>query len=138
MPIYAVAQKYHILRGVVQNLAQNCHGFAAGMIKLCERMRWGALAVVLDHFSDRLRAGMYIGAAKILKHLNVGSWLTFTAKGAKADLLALSQISFIKSRTARVFWENGFKTVGALAIADVNAILPILLMVRLRLYCCRM
>lgn len=57
MPIHAVARKYDLPRGRIQNLAQTCHGFAAGMIKFCERMHWGALAVVLDHFSDRLKAG---------------------------------------------------------------------------------
>lgn len=104
MPIHAVARKYDLPRGIVQNLAQTCHGFAAGMIKFCERMNWGALAAVLDHFSDRLKAG------------------------AKADLLSLAKITYIKSRTARVFWENGFKSVAALAAADINEILPILLM----------
>ncbi|KAH9219076.1 hypothetical protein DL95DRAFT_434033 [Leptodontidium sp. 2 PMI_412] len=103
MPIHAVARKYDIPRGIVQNLAQTCHGFAAGMIKFCERMNWGALAAVLDHFSDRLRAG------------------------AKSDLLALAEITFVKSRTARVFWENGFKTVAAIAAADVKDIWPVLL-----------
>lgn len=58
MPIYAVARKYDLPRGSVQNLAQTCHGFAAGMIKFCERMGWAALGAVLDHFSDRLKAGM--------------------------------------------------------------------------------
>lgn len=57
MPIYAVARKYDIPRGTVQNLAHTCHGFAAGMIKFCERMGWAPLSVLLDHFSDRLRAG---------------------------------------------------------------------------------
>ena len=52
VPIHVVARKYDIPRGIVQNLAQTCHGFAAGMIKFCERMNWGALAAVLDHFSD--------------------------------------------------------------------------------------
>ncbi|KAL2064983.1 hypothetical protein VTL71DRAFT_4123 [Oculimacula yallundae] len=103
VPIHLVARKYDIPRGIVQNLAQTCHGFAAGMIKFCERMNWGALAAVLDHFSDRLRAG------------------------AKADLLALAEITFVKSRTARVFWENGFKTVAAIAAADVKDIWPVLL-----------
>ena len=65
------------------------------MIKFCEIMGWGfvarilamlmgiltlvlnrVLAAVLDHFIDRLRAG------------------------ARADLLKLSQITFVKSRTA--------------------------------------
>ena len=76
MPVHAVARKYDMARGSVQNLAQTCHGFAAGMIKFCEHMSWGALAAALDHFSDRLRAG------------------------AKADLLSLTKITFIKSRTA--------------------------------------
>lgn len=60
MPIYAVARKYDLPRGIVQNLAQTCHGFAAGMIKFAERMNWGALSAVLDHFSDRLKAGQFI------------------------------------------------------------------------------
>lgn len=58
VPIFAVARKYDLPRGAVQSLAQTCHGFAAGMIKFCERMNWGALVAVLDHFSDRLKAGM--------------------------------------------------------------------------------
>jgi len=49
--------------------------------------------------------------------------------GAKADLLALAQITYIKSRTARVFWESGYKTVGSIAAADAKDLLPILLLV---------
>ncbi len=58
MPTHVVANKYNIPRGMIQNLAQSCHGFAAGMVKFCHKMNWEALAVVLDHFSDRLRAGI--------------------------------------------------------------------------------
>jgi len=57
MPIHAVARKYNIPRGIVQNLSQTCHGFAAGMVKFCDRMGWTALSALLDHFQDRLRAG---------------------------------------------------------------------------------
>ncbi|ESZ99534.1 DEAD/DEAH box helicase [Sclerotinia borealis F-4128] len=108
MPVYAVARKYDLPRGTIQNLAQTCHGFAAGMIKFCEKMDWGALAAVLDHFSDRLKAG------------------------AKSDLLALAEITFIKSRTARIFWDNGYKTVGAVAAAESKELLRILLMAQPR------
>ncbi|EPQ64153.1 Bgt-3071 [Blumeria graminis f. sp. tritici] len=108
IPIHSVARKYNIPRGNVQTLAQTCHGFAAGMIKFCERMGWGALRAVLDHFSDRLKAG------------------------AKCDLLALAEVKFVKSKTARIFWDNGFKSVGALAAADVQEILTILLMAQPR------
>jgi hypothetical protein len=58
IPIHAVAHKYDLPRGAIQNLSQTCHGFASGMIKFCERMNWGALAAVLDHYSDRLQAGI--------------------------------------------------------------------------------
>ncbi|KAI0383812.1 hypothetical protein F5Y04DRAFT_278438 [Hypomontagnella monticulosa] len=103
MPIHMVSRKYDMPRGTVQTLAQTCQGFAAGMIKFCEQMSWGAMAAVLDHFTDRLNAG------------------------AKSDLLALAKITFIKSRTARVFYENGFKTVAAIANADPKELVPILI-----------
>jgi DNA polymerase theta len=57
MPVHQVARKYDTPRGAVQNLAQTCEGFAAGMIKFCERIGWGMLAAVLSHMSDRLKAG---------------------------------------------------------------------------------
>ncbi|KAI0135537.1 P-loop containing nucleoside triphosphate hydrolase protein [Daldinia grandis] len=103
MPIHVVSRKYDTPRGAVQNLAQTCQGFAAGMIKFCEQMGWGAMAAVLDHFSDRLNAG------------------------ARSDLLALAKITFVKSRTARVFYDNGFKTVAAIANADPEELVPILI-----------
>ncbi|KAI1501781.1 P-loop containing nucleoside triphosphate hydrolase protein [Biscogniauxia marginata] len=102
MPVHVVARKYDMPRGTVQTLEQTCQGFAAGVIKFCEHMGWGAMAAILDHFSDRLKAG------------------------AKADLLALAKITFIKSRTARVFYENGFKTIASIANADPKELVPIL------------
>ncbi|KAI1437566.1 P-loop containing nucleoside triphosphate hydrolase protein [Xylaria sp. CBS 124048] len=103
IPVHVVARKYDMPRGTVQTLQQTCQGFAAGMIKFCEQMGWGAMAATLDHFSDRLKAG------------------------AKADLLALAKVTFIKSRTARVFYDNGFKTVALLANADPKELIPILM-----------
>ncbi|KAI1768237.1 P-loop containing nucleoside triphosphate hydrolase protein [Hypoxylon sp. FL1150] len=103
MPIHLISRKYDVPRGAVQTLAQTCQGFAAGMIKFCEQMNWGAMAAILDHFSDRLNAG------------------------AKSELLALAKVTFIKSRTARVFYENGFKTVAAIANADPKELVPILM-----------
>ncbi|PNP54374.1 hypothetical protein THARTR1_05581 [Trichoderma harzianum] len=103
MPIHVVARKYDSPRGSVQTLAQTCQGFAAGMIKFCEHMGWGIMAAALEHFSDRLMAG------------------------ARTDLLELARIPFIKSRTARVFWENGYRTVGAIANADPKELVLILM-----------
>ena len=104
IPIHVVAHKYDMARGFVQSLAQTCGGFAAGMIKFCERMRWGMLRCVLEHMSDRLKAG------------------------ARGDLLDLAKIPFVKSRTARIFWENGMKSVRAVAQAEPKDLIPILLL----------
>ncbi|KAK5990366.1 DNA polymerase theta [Cladobotryum mycophilum] len=103
MPIHVVARKYDTPRGSAQTLSQTCQGFAAGMIKFCEHMGWGVMAAALDHFSDRLMAG------------------------ARTDLLSLAKIPFVKSRTARVFWENGYRSVGAIANADPTELVPILM-----------
>ncbi|EXJ70547.1 DNA polymerase theta subunit [Cladophialophora psammophila CBS 110553] len=108
MSIHEVSLKYSVPRGQVQTLAQTCHGFAAGMIKICERMEWGMLAAVLEHMLDRLRAG------------------------ARADLLEMAQIAFVKSRMARVLWENGFKSVRALSEADPQALVPIMMQAQAR------
>lgn len=110
MPVHRVAQKYEMPRGTVQTLSQTCQGFAAGMIKFCEQMGWGMMAAALDHFSDRLKAG------------------------ARSDLLALAKIAFVKSRTARVFWDNGLKNVAVVANADPQELVPILMQVRSTLF----
>ncbi|KAJ4422146.1 hypothetical protein N0V82_003230 [Gnomoniopsis sp. IMI 355080] len=103
MPVHRVAQKYEMPRGTVQTLAQTCQGFAAGMIKFCQQMGWGIMAAALDHYSDRLKAG------------------------AKSDLLELAKITFVKSRTARVFWDNGLRSVASVANADPQELVPILM-----------
>ena len=48
--------------------------------------------------------------------------------GAKADLLELARIPFVKSRTARVFWENGYKGLRSVAEAEAKDLLPVLLL----------
>ena len=63
------------------------------------------MAAALDHVADRLKAG------------------------AKADLLELAKITFVKSRTARVFYDNGFKSVASIANADPMELVPILMQV---------
>jgi len=104
MPIHKVARKYEVPRGFVQTLAQICEGFAAGMITFCDKMGWGMLKAALEHMSDRLKAG------------------------ARADLLELAKVPFVKSRTARVFWENGFKGLRSIAEGDAKDLVPILLL----------
>jgi DNA polymerase theta len=104
-PLSTIASRYKITRGTVQTLAQQCHGFAAGIVKFCQRMNWGMMAAVLDHMRDRLEAG------------------------ARADLLEMAQVTFVKSWTARLLRENGFRNLRALAEAEAKDLVPILMMV---------
>lgn len=105
VPLSTISKRYNIPRGNVQTLAQTCHSFAAGMVKFCQRMGWGMLAAVFEHMRDRLQAG------------------------ARADLLEMAQVAYVKSRTARIFWENGFRSVRALAESDPTDLVPVLMMV---------
>lgn len=105
IPIHVVARRFDVARGAVQSLAQICEGFAAGMILFCEKMGWGMLKAALEHTSDRLKAG------------------------ARSDLLELATIPFVKSRTARVFWENGYKGLRAVSEADAKDLVPTLILV---------
>lgn len=107
VPMHAVARKFEIARGFIQTLAQTCEGFAAGIIQFCEILGWGMLKSVLEHMVDRLKAG------------------------ARADLLELARIPFVKSRTARIFWENGMRSLRSVAEADARELVPLLLLVRL-------
>lgn len=108
IPVHKVSSRYSVPRGFVQNLAQTCHGFAAGMVKFCQRMGWGMLAAVLEHMLDRLRAG------------------------ARADLLEMAQVTHVKSRMARILWENGFKSVKALAEATPKELVPVMMLAQSR------
>lgn len=111
VPLSAIAARYRIPRGAVQTLAQQCHGFAAGMVKFCQRMGWGMLAAVLDHMRDRLEAG------------------------ARADLLEMAQVTYVKGWTARLLRDNGFRNLRALAEADAKDLVPVLMMVCDLWYC---
>ncbi|KAI2788987.1 hypothetical protein POX_e07013 [Penicillium oxalicum] len=108
VPISTIASRYRIPRGAVQTLAQQCHGFAAGIVKFCQRMNWGMMAAALDHMRDRLEAG------------------------ARADLLEMAQVTYVKSWTARCLRENGFRNLRALAEADPKDLVPVLMMVNPR------
>ncbi|KAL2863887.1 DEAD/DEAH box helicase [Aspergillus lucknowensis] len=108
VPLPVIASRYRIPRGGVQTLAQQCHGFAAGIVKFCQRMGWGMLAAVLDHMRDRLEAG------------------------ARADLLEMAQVTYVKGWTARLLRDNGFRNLRALAEADPKDVVPVLMMLVLK------
>lgn len=86
-PIRTVATKFSCPRGAVQQLAITARGFAATSATFCRVMGWSGLAVLLDHYTSRLDMGV------------------------RDDLVELARLPFVKSKTARVFWEEGLKKV---------------------------
>lgn len=136
IPIHVISLKYNVPRGTIQSLAQNCHGFAAGMIKFCQRMavpatsslaaspRQGSIRNFFNPQSvlDEQASGFSMLAA-VLEHMQSRLYA-----GARADLLELAQVTFVKGRMARVLYEAGFKSVRALAEADPQKdVLPIVM-----------
>ena len=146
-PINTISLRYNLPRGTIQNLAQSCHGFAAGMIKFCQRMATpithtppgqprnqddsmvgpdvqliGAGTPARPAVSSSEGAGFSMLAA-VLEHMQSRLYA-----GARADLLEMAQVTFVKGRMARLLYENGFKSVRALSEADAKKdILPIMM-----------
>jgi len=88
-----------VARGFVQSLATTCRGFAAMSIIYCRKMGWSGLAAVLVHYSWRLDVGV------------------------KDDLIDLARLPFVKSFTARMFWECGLKNVEMVAKEGMEKVL---------------
>ncbi|CAZ81986.1 unnamed protein product [Tuber melanosporum] len=101
-PVHIVAANYNIARGFIQQLSTTCKGFATISGTFCRVMGWTGLAVLLEHYSWRLDMGV------------------------KADLMSLARIPFVKSVTARIFHENGLKSVEAVSASNVEALVKLL------------
>ena len=160
IPVITISLRYNLPRGHIQNLAQTCHGFAAGMIKFCQRMatpiprqapitshttiehttlisdegellngigtpaRGPPITTSTGTLSDPQASGFSMLAA-VLEHMQSRLYA-----GARADLLEMAQVTFVKGRMARLLYENGFKSVRALSEADPKKdILPIMMQV---------
>lgn len=143
IPINTISIKYNLPRGTIQNLAQTCHGFAAGMIKFCQRMATPVQASrthqstvispdaqVIAAIGTPARSSLTDGEASgfsmlaaVLEHMQSRLYAS-----ARADLLEMAQVTFVKGRMARLLYENGFKSVRSLSEADPRKdILPIMM-----------
>lgn len=47
----------------------------------------------------------------------------------RTDLLELTKLPYVKGFTARVFWEGGLRTIGAVAESGPEDIIPLLVKV---------
>ncbi|KAK5084401.1 hypothetical protein LTR05_005477 [Lithohypha guttulata] len=150
VPINTVSLTYNLPRGTIQTLAQSCHGFAAGMIKFCQRMAQPILrtppqpndTIISPDAQFIAQAGTpFHGAGRSELSTSEASGFSMLAAvlehmqsrlyaGARADLLEMAQVTFVKGRMARLLYEAGFKSVRALSEADAKKdILPIMMQI---------
>ncbi|MCJ1445115.1 MAG: hypothetical protein MMC23_005620 [Stictis urceolatum] len=104
VPLPNVAKAYNTTRGYLQSLLLSSQSVAGSAISFCTRMGWGMLAASLKHMCDRLLAG------------------------ARADVLELARIPFVKSRTARILWENKYQNLRDVAEAHIEQLVDVLVL----------
>ena len=101
-PMHRVAREFGVARGFVQSLASTCRSFAATTAAFCRVMGWTGLAVLVEHYSWRLDVGV------------------------AEELAGLACLPWVRSATARVFWQQGLHGVKAVADAPVERVLAVL------------
>jgi len=115
---YAALQLRDLCNEMPVNVVATKYKTARGLVQTLAVTCHGFAAGMIQ-FCKRLNWGML---AAVLEHMN-------------DRLLDLAQITYVKSRTARVFWDNGFRNLTSVAIADPAELVPILLQVtRLPMY----
>jgi replicative superfamily II helicase len=102
-PVHRVAREFGVARGFVQSLATTCRGFAATTAAFCRVMGWSGLAVLVEHYSWRLDVGV------------------------AEELAGLARLPWVRSVTARVFWQHGLRSIEAVADAPVERVLAVLI-----------
>jgi replicative superfamily II helicase len=103
-PVHLVAREFDIARGFVQSLSSTCRGFAATSATYCRAMGWSGLAVLLEHYAWRLDLGV------------------------KDDLIELAKLPWVKSATARVFWDCGLRSIEIVSKEGEEKVLEALVM----------
>lgn len=98
VPIPAVAQKYNVSKGLLQNLQISSGTFAGMVTVFCNRLGWKNLELLLNQFQSRLIFGI------------------------ERELCDLVQISALSGNHARLLYNAGFHTLTSLAMANPNAI----------------
>ncbi|EFN55218.1 hypothetical protein CHLNCDRAFT_52598 [Chlorella variabilis] len=101
--VLTVQKKYAVGRGEVQNLQDHAARFASMVAAFCERLGWYDLEALIVKFQSRV------------------------LHGVRPEILALSEIPFVKAYTARLLYRAGLRTPEAVAaVENVDQIVSIL------------
>ncbi|XP_066935179.1 DNA polymerase theta-like isoform X2 [Clytia hemisphaerica] len=102
VPMSDVSRKYKVHKGLLQSLQNSAATYAGMMTVFCKKLGWSCLEVLLEQFQSRLSFGVC------------------------RDLCNLVRISLLNRFTARLFYQNGFQTVSAIANASEKEISKLL------------
>ncbi|KAL4428417.1 hypothetical protein ABPG75_002506 [Micractinium tetrahymenae] len=101
--VASVMRKFGVGRGEIQNLQDKAARFASMAAAFCERVTWYDLEALIVKFQSRV------------------------LHGVRPEILALSEIPFVKAFTARLLYRAGLRTPEAVAaVENVEQIVSIL------------
>ncbi|KAF6260745.1 hypothetical protein COO60DRAFT_857019 [Scenedesmus sp. NREL 46B-D3] len=98
-----VAAAFKLPQGQVEAMQDKAGHFAHTVASFCERHAWHDMEALLMRFQGRV------------------------CHGVRAELVALTEIPYVKGARAKLLYKAGLRTPEAVAAADVNRILEVLL-----------
>lgn len=101
-----ILQRFKVNRGTLQMLQLTASTFAGMLATFCQRLQWTNLQLLIHQFQERLSFGVC------------------------ADLIDLCRLPSMRSSHARLLFERGYTTVGALAMASADSVAQILTLSR--------
>ena len=101
--VQEVCEEYKVARGVVQGLQDRAQRFASMVAAFCERLGWHDLEILISKFATRV------------------------LHGVRPEILALTEIRYVKAYTARLLYRARLRTPEAIAVAGVDHVTSALL-----------
>eukprot|EP00879_Flechtneria_rotunda_P023988 GHRR01025408.1.p1 GENE.GHRR01025408.1~~GHRR01025408.1.p1 ORF type:complete len:1019 (+),score=450.04 GHRR01025408.1:299-3355(+) len=103
VPAQEVMDKFKLQQGQLEKLQENAGRFAATVAAFCERLNWSDLETLIANFQKRVFSGV------------------------RPEVLALTEIPYVKGARARLLYKAGLRTPEAVAASEVDRILEILM-----------
>ena len=102
IPLRTVSRRYNVSKGLLQSLQNSASTFAGMVTKFCQKLGWRNLEMLVDQFQSRLSFGV------------------------TRELCDLVRISSLNGARARLLYNAGYHTVGALAVSSPNELRKLL------------
>eukprot|EP00794_Sanderia_malayensis_P007880 gene7880-8731_t len=97
-----VSRRYNVSKGLLQSLQSSASTFAGMVTKFCEKLGWRNLEILFEQFQSRLSFGV------------------------SRELCDLVRITSLNGTRARLLFNAGYHTVGAVAAASISDLTKLL------------